>query len=434
VVLDGFTVRNGVTSGYDDGGGIYIYLARPTITNCIITGNYSSGDGGGIWADYSSPQIINCTIRDNIAEYSGGGIHTANGSANIDNCLIEGNSTTLYYGGGVYVGWYGGFTGPRVSNCTFRNNSADDHGGGLYYYKIEPAYQYAYVWGNTFTGNSADRGCGAYFKDCKVSVYNCLFDGNGSEYSPSRGGGIYLEDCSDALIHNNTLTNNFVGSYGGGIRNDASNTAIVNCIIYGNEGNGEVSHSYYHEPSVTYSNVMGGWSGTGNIDADPQFVEEVDFHLDPGSPCVDAGDPAILDGSMPPGLGGTRSDMGAYGGSDNGELLEGVFDLFLYPTGPTTVAAGDTIFFDALIWNSADNPATGHFWLTLVLPNQNEVMIPPVILNHWNPMYGTTPAHGTNTIPNELRTILTGTYQVIGRIGVYPNTVVEEESFEIQVN
>jgi predicted outer membrane repeat protein len=436
-ILDGFTVRNGFATGH--GGGIYMYLVRPTITNCIISGN-SADRGGGIFADYASPQIIDCTIRDNVAETYGGGIYTTNGSANIDHCLIEGNSTTWNHGGGAYVGWYGGFTGPRVSNCTFRNNSAyyyGGHGGGLYYYKIEPTYQYSYVWGNTFTGNSAYHGSGAYLNDCKISLYNCLFENNGSDYPASYGGAIYLNDCSDALLHNNTLTNNFCGSNGGGIHNYVSNTAIVNSIIYGNEGDPgdeEITHTYYHAPTVTYSNVRGGWTGTGNIDADPLFAEEIDYHLDPGSPCVDAGDPAILDGSLPPGLGGDRSDMGTYGGSDNGELLEGVFDLFLYPTGPTTVTAGDTIFFDALIWNSNDNPATGNFWLTLVLPNQNEVMIPPVILNHWNPMYGTTPAPGTNTIPNELRTILTGTYQVIGRIGVYPNNVVEEESFEIQVN
>jgi hypothetical protein len=322
-ILDGFTVRNGYTTG--NGGGIYIYLVRPTITNCIISGNYSSSRGGGIWADYSSPQIINCIIRDNVAEDYGGGIYTINGSANINHCVIEGNSATWYSGGGVYVGYYGGFTGPRVSNCTFRNNSAyyyGGYGGGLYYYKIEPAYQYAYVWGNTFTGNSAYHGSGAYFNDCKVSVYNCLFESNGSDYPASRGGGIYLIDCSDALIHNNTLTNNFVGSYGGGIRNYVSNTAILNCIIYGNDGNGEISHTYYHEPTVTYSNVEGGWSGTGNIDTDPQFAEEIDYHLEPGSPCVDAGDPTILDGSLPPGMGGDRSDMGTYGGTENGELLE----------------------------------------------------------------------------------------------------------------
>ena len=431
-VLDGLTVRNGATTGYDGGGGIYIYLARPTITNCIISGNYGNY-GGGIWADYSSPQIINCTIRDNVAEYYGGGIYTTNGSANIDHCLIEGNSVEtlfgLVHGGGVYVGYYGGFTGPRVSNCTFKDNSADGYGGGLYYKNIAPAYQYAYVWGNTFTGNKAEAGFGAYFDDSKVSIYNCLFENNEPVWSGGRGGGFYLYECDDVLVHNCTLVNNG-GNQGGGIYGYSSYATIYNCISYWNGG----SEIDGFNLNVTYSNVEGGETGTGNIDVDPQFAEEIDYHLSSSSPCVDAGDPAILDGSQPPGLGGTRSDMGTYGGSDNGELLEGLYDLFLYPTGPTTVNAGETIYFDALIWNSTNNPATGHYWLTLVLPNQTEILIPSGILNFQNPAYGTTAAHGTNVLPNELRTILTGTYTVIGRIGVYPNMVVDEESFEVQVN
>jgi hypothetical protein len=49
-------------------------------------------------------------------------------------------------------------------------------------------------------------------------------------------------------------------------------------------------------------------------------------------------------------------------------------------------------------------------------------------------MYGTTPSHGAITISTELQTLLTGTYTLIGRIGAYPNVVMDEESFEVQVN
>ena len=126
--------------------------------------------------------------------------------------------------------------------------------------------------------------------------------------------------------------------------------------------------------------------------------------------------------------------MGAYGGSQNGNWLEGVFDLFLYPTGPTTVTVGDTIFFDSMFWNSTDNSASGDYWLSVVLPNLNEILLPEFVLNHPNPWHGSTPAHSTTTLPNELRALFPGTFEVVARIGVYPNLVVDEESFEVEIS
>jgi hypothetical protein len=55
-------------------------------------------------------------------------------------------------------------------------------------------------------------------------------------------------------------------------------------------------------PAITYCDIQGGWTGTGNIDGDPLFVdpdgpdddpntwEDNDYRLRPSSPCIDAGD------------------------------------------------------------------------------------------------------------------------------------------------
>ena len=53
-----------------------------------------------------------------------------------------------------------------------------------------------------------------------------------------------------------------------------------------------------------------GWKevSDGNISGDPLLFGE-DFALQTGSPCIDAGDPAVLDS------GGGRSDIGATGGA-----------------------------------------------------------------------------------------------------------------------
>ncbi len=282
-ILDGFTITNG---------------AKDT--------------GGGIRISYASPTITNCSIVDNTADYGGGGISVSNSSPDINNCAIEGNRSNSV-GGGMYLSTYGGLTGgPRISNCTFTANSADGNGGGLYYSNVRVEYMYTFIWGCRFAGNiSGSNGGGICLNNSKVSVYNCLFDSN-----EAYGGGGIMSTYSEIVIHNCTLVYNDSGN-GAGIRSFESNMTIYNGIVYWNIGN-PISYSPY-APAVTYSNVQYTvWPGTGNISTDPLFAEEIDFHLSSNSPCVDTGDPVILDGSQPPGLGSTRSDMGAYGGEGNG--------------------------------------------------------------------------------------------------------------------
>jgi hypothetical protein len=94
-------------------------------------------------------------------------------------------------------------------------------------------------------------------------------------------------------------------------------------------------HFFEASAIIQYSDIEGGFPGTGNIGVDPLFRDPAsgDFHLmstacgdSADSPCIDAGDPAILDSLLDCswGLGGTRSDMGAYGGGDS--LITGIFD------------------------------------------------------------------------------------------------------------
>ena len=68
--------------------------------------------------------------------------------------------------------------------------------------------------------------------------------------------------------------------------------------------------------TVEYSDVEGGFPGTGNIDADPLFADALngDFHVRCGSPVVDAGSAGYLganqDGDGDPRPHGSAPDMG----------------------------------------------------------------------------------------------------------------------------
>lgn len=100
---------------------------------------------------------------------------------------------------------------------------------------------------------------------------------------------------------------------GGGMFNDHSNPTLTNCILWA-----DIPEEVYMSGGtalITYSDVQGGWSGIGNIYADPLFAD-ADLRLSAGSPCIDAGDKSAvlvatdLDGN--PRIVGLEIDMGAY--------------------------------------------------------------------------------------------------------------------------
>ena len=95
---------------------------------------------------------------------------------------------------------------------------------------------------------------------------------------------------SNPEIINCTISENVAMLGGGGIYTDASYPEVRNCILW-NDSPDEIWNEPWRGPTVTYSNIEGGYSGTGNIDEDPDFInpEENDFHIASFSPCIDTG-------------------------------------------------------------------------------------------------------------------------------------------------
>ncbi|MDP2895855.1 MAG: choice-of-anchor Q domain-containing protein, partial [bacterium] len=101
------------------------------------------------------------------------------------------------------------------------------------------------------------------------------------------GGGV--NDSDGGIIEGNTICHNRAKGYGGGLQSCESGT-IRNCIIWGNtapEG-----------PELIWSSAPGysrvGGADPGFVDADrpdnnPLTWEDNDYHLAPGSPCIDKG-------------------------------------------------------------------------------------------------------------------------------------------------
>jgi parallel beta-helix repeat protein len=137
----------------------------------------------------------------------------------------------------------------------------------------------------------------------------------------------YSGEFKNAPIRNNSLMGDsvpFTGFYPPVVRIGAFSNEIKNNIISGGfygvaaysydgyDCNPEVSYNdlwnnvenYYAEGGATIDTSLGG-----NIYLDPMFVGGNDYHLQYGSPCIDAGDPNIQDPDS------SRSDIGCYGGT-----------------------------------------------------------------------------------------------------------------------
>ena len=291
-VVEGLTIVNGNTFA-----AIYCYRASPTVADCVIRENSISGLGGGVYCYHSETAIVNCVISDN----AGAGVYCRNSGITIDNSAILGNSA-LGGSGGVYCS----NTSLTLNNCTILGNTvANGSGGGVR--------------------------CGG-----TTTITNCTIVGNAA--TSGYGGGVCGWD-GITRINNCTILGNSAAAGGGGVCVISDGTAtLTNSILWGNSAawGSEIAIHSRSVATISFCDVQGGLNainvddsctldwGDGNLDSDPEHALADDYHLMPGSPCVDAGtneppgglppsdrdgNPRALDGD---GDGVAVADMGVY--------------------------------------------------------------------------------------------------------------------------
>lgn len=305
-LLSGFSITNS-TSLYI-GNMIACLQSSPTLTHLNVSGSVYDPmvSGGGLWCmNYSSPTVSHVEIAHNAAA-SGGGIYCyLYSSPDLRNVTVRNNFAL--FGGGIYCNHH---SSPTLSNVVIADNSAENMGGGMECYDHSSPV-----------------------------MTNVIISGNSAEY----GGGIYAGSHVYPILTNVTVTGNSATLGGGARLYSNANPTFTNSIFW-NDSPYEIYlfDEYFNSTTtISYCDIQGGedgiitngnFTGTilwleGNIDVAPRFVpfpfRGFDYLLIPGSPCIDAGDPLILDGFGWPQWypNGTRSDMGAYGGPGNAAWL-----------------------------------------------------------------------------------------------------------------
>jgi hypothetical protein len=150
-------------------------------------------------------------------------------------------------------------------------------------------------------------------------IRNCLLYGN---RSAGAGGGL-ITHTANLDMDNCTVVGNTAGGNGGGIALQWDAHSVRNCIIYGNTGTTPYENWYttaqsLQDISFSCTTPLPTY-GTNNIVADPLLknVNDGDYTLRRGSPCIDAGDNddwmnTSIDLAGNPRLVRNRVDIGAF--------------------------------------------------------------------------------------------------------------------------
>jgi hypothetical protein len=276
--LEGFTIRNGQAT---EGGGIYCNLVAPVIKNNSITGSIAN-KGGGIYMRYANPALVsnnfegNFALNNGVEDGLGGGIYGKFSNANIISNTVLTNYIDYGFGAGIYLQ---GGTAMVKHNKIQGNVIYYNYGGGGY-----ASYKsFATVSGNFIMFNVAMQGGGVFCDESGDKFANNMVFGNMAIW----GGGFWCGG-KELSVTNCTVTANFVPSGGGGGGIFSSSGSLVkNCVIWNNS-----EFEQFGSPTqVAFSVIEGGYSGMANIDADPLFVDPVnyDFHITEYSVCVNGG-------------------------------------------------------------------------------------------------------------------------------------------------
>lgn len=316
-------------------------------TGSVLKGFYINGNGCivCIWEHVAfTPEPVE-VVENNTITNCENGMHLGDVSILINNNIIKDTEVGLVTGFGYNYHitnntflavhpWASIYLGPAEALVVITNNVVDATGG------LGDAFQLSWNYDSTFCANNL-------VYDSEGLVYKGIFFGadrgviRNNTIVNFRTEGINAVTFQELLLANNISVNNGVGifvdnpSYGG----------ITQLKLLYNDAWGNTEADTLIESDVIRD------STSGNISADPMFVDSFDFHLQKYSPCIDAGDPNFKDPDS------SRSDIGAYGGP----LGQSYAYLDLPPKAPDSLEASFDSIAITLSWRENTEADLSHY-------------------------------------------------------------------------
>lgn len=305
--VDGFRITGGGRSLQSAplflGGGFYIYLGSPTISNNVIENNRTCPPvpqdeeklGGGIYSSGASISILNNVIRNNVSG-RGAGIAAEGPKVIIRGNLVENNIGVSDHGGGIFLfSTDAEISHNRVVGNEIGRKLGYGWGGGIIVFNKGGNYKFSH---NVFTGNFAPSVGSAVFVDdgAVASMDHDLVYANAA--NPAGNGAVppvYVDgnEVGDGGAgKSSTLTmnrvtiadHNHVPTVNGNAVSVTWNSkVIINSCVFWNNGGDDVEADGTSRAIVTDTLSQESLPGSGNVSRDPQFVDAArhDYRLRP---------------------------------------------------------------------------------------------------------------------------------------------------------
>ncbi|MEO8760047.1 MAG: T9SS type A sorting domain-containing protein [Bacteroidia bacterium] len=258
-----------------------------------------------------------------------------------------------------------------VNNKAINTTSVTSAGGG----GIRIGDGAPYILNNIIINNQGKYGPGIVLNYTGCTIRNNIISNNTGATSYSGGGGIWMYSNHSMnyakIIENNTIINNssYAAGTGGISIQSATNVFLKNNIFWNNIPLTTQIKNIGSTIRAAYNDVEGGYTGTGNMNADPLL--DNCYLLSSTSPCIDKGDSlslyndAVTSQSVAifPSMGTQKNDIGAYGGPQ-------AFMLYC----STTLTAIKQNNLQNEVFNVYPNPSNGIFFIETT-PFQKDISI-----------------------------------------------------------